>query len=217
MRRSLTLALAISFASPFSASAQQVEITPFVGVVAPLSNLVEEGDPVQGDFTASHGVGPVFGARATVWLTDRVGLEGQAAYALSDGEVEQNGEAVGCADVGLAEDCLDASIFFGAAKVVYRLGRPNAPVLAHLGGGPAVISRSGNAYDSFGIEEGKTDIGGLVNLGVSFRVSPRVFIRVDAEDYISSAKFTNFSGAETDSKLQNDLTITAGVQIRIGG
>jgi hypothetical protein len=216
--RSPALAAAISLVSALSASAQQVRITAFGGVIAPLSNVVEEEDPLIGDFSANHDVGPVFGGRVTVWLTDRVALEGQAAYALSDGEVEQNGEQTDCADVGAPEDCLDASIFLGAAKVMYRLGGPDATVSVHLGGGPAVISRSGNAYDSFAIEDGKTDIGGLVNVGVSFSVSPRVFIRVDAEDYISSAKFADaFGSIDTDSKLQNDLTITAGVQIRIGG
>jgi hypothetical protein len=217
MWRSLGLAPAISFVLAFSASAQQVEVAPFLGVVAPLSNVVEEEDPLFGEFTANHAVGPVFGGRVTVWFTDRLGVEGQAAYALSDGEVEQNGASVECADAGLPDDCLDASIFFGAAKLLYRLGDPAAQLSAHLGGGPAVISRSGNAYDTFAIEEGKTDIGGAVNLGVSFRVAPRLSIRVDAEDYISSAKFTDSFGVETDSKLQNDLTVTAGLQIALGG
>jgi Outer membrane protein beta-barrel domain len=217
MWRSLGLASAICLVPALSASAQLVEVAPFVGVVVPLSNVIEQEDPLFGELAGSHEVGPMFGGRLTLWFTDRLGLEGQAAYAFSNAEAEQGGESFDCADIGLPEDCLDASIFFGAAKLLYRLVSPHAEVSAHLGGGPAVISRSGNAYDSFGIETGKTDIGGLVNLGVSFRVSPRVFIRVDAEDYISSAKFTNLSGLETDSKLQNDLTITAGVQIRIGG
>ncbi len=120
----------------------------------------------------------MFGGRVTVWFTDHVGLEGQGAYALSDGEAEQNGEPFECADAG-----------------------------------PAVIDRSGKAYDAFAVEDGKTDIGGVVNLGLSFRVASGVSVRGDAEDYISSAKFTDSFGDEIDPKLQNDLTLTAGIQI----
>jgi hypothetical protein len=214
MWRSLGLAPAICLVSALSASAQRVDVTPFAGLVAPLSDVFSEEDPIFGA-SAKHDIGPVLGGRVTVWLTDRVGLEGQGAYALSDGKAERNGEPVECADVGLAEDCLDASIFFGAAKLVYRLGESDAGVAAHLGGGPVVIARSGNAYDEFRVEEGKTDLGGVVNLGVSFRVGSRVFIRVDAEDYISSAQFTNTLGAESESKLQNDLKLTAGVQFAV--
>jgi hypothetical protein len=76
--------------------------------------------------------------------------------------------------------------------------------------------RSGDAYDTFDIEEGKTDVGGVVNLGASFRLASGVSLRVDAEDYLSSAKFTDSLGDETDPKFQNDLTLTAGIQIALG-
>jgi hypothetical protein len=213
MWRSLGLTPALWLVPALSASAQLVEVAPFVGMVVPLSNVIEQEDPLFGELAGGHEVGPMFGGRVILWFTDRLGLEGHAAYALSDGEAEQNGQPADCADAGLPDDCLDASIFFGAAKLLYRLGSPDAEVSAHLGGGPAVISRSGNAYDGF--EEGRTDIGGIVNLGISFRVAPRVSIRVDVEDYISSAKFTDSLGDETDSKLQNDLTLTAGVQFAV--
>jgi hypothetical protein len=213
MWRSLGLASAICLVPALSASAQRVEVAPFVGVVVPLSNVIEQEDPLFEELSGRHEVGPMFGGRVILWFTDRLGLEGQAAYAFSNGEVEQDGESFDCADFGLPEDCLDASIFFGAAKVVYQLGGQNGSIRAHLGGGPAIIDRSGNAYQ--GYEEGKTDIGGVVNLGVSFKVAPRVSIRVDAEHYISFAKFTDFSGDETDSELQNDLTLTAGVQFAV--
>jgi Outer membrane protein beta-barrel domain len=214
MWRSLGLASAICLVPALSAWAQLVEVAPFVGVVAPLSNVIEQEDPLFGELAGGHEVGPMFGGRVTLWFTDRLGLEGHAAYALSDGRVEQNGEPMECADLGFPDDCLDASIFFGAAKLLYQLGRPDGLVLAHIGGGPAVIDRSGNAYD--GYEEGRTDIGAVLNLGVSFKVAPRISIRVDAEDYISSAKFTDRGGNETDSELQNDLTVTAGVRFAVG-
>jgi hypothetical protein len=216
MWRSFALTPAICIASASPAWAQRVEVTPFAGAVGPLSNVVEEEATLFGDLTANHKVGPLFGGRVTVWLVSGLGVEGQAAYALSDGEVELDGEPTDCADAGLAEDCLDASIFFGAAKLLYRSGSPDAAASVHLGGGAAVISRSGNAYDTFGIEEGKTDIGGVVNLGASFRLAPSVSIRIDAEDYLSSAKFTDSLGEETDPKFQNDLTLTAGIQIGLG-
>jgi hypothetical protein len=113
------------------------------------------------------------------------------------------------------EDCgdpCDSSIFLAAAKVMYRFGPPMGNSSFHIGGGPAILSRGGNAYEG---ADGTTDIGGVVNLGASFKVGPTISIRVDAEDYLSSAKF-GADGEESESKLQNDVTLSVGAQISVG-
>lgn len=207
LRKSVTLAVAAAAFWTVPAFAQQVELSPYVGAVVPFSNVLEEEDPTLGSTELKHKVGIALGGRVTLWTPGSLGFEGQFAYALSNVKLTVDGTEV--------EDCgeaCDASIVFGAAKVMFRFAPPAGGASFHIGGGPAVISRSGNAYEG---AEGTTDIGGVVNLGVSFKVGPVVSVRVDAEDYLSSAKF-GAEGAESESKFQNDVVLAAGVQIGVG-
>lgn len=140
----------------------------------------------------------------TLWLPSSLGFEGQAAYALSDGKVTVDGTEVECFDC-------DSSIFLAAAKVLYRFAPLAGVASFHIGGGAALIGRGGDLYEGV---EGATDIGGIVNVGASFEVGPLVSVRVDAEDYLSSAKF-GAEGAESESKFRNDLRPTR-LKSRVG-
>ncbi len=58
--------------------------------------------------------------------------------------------------------------------------------------------------------EGIDDLGGTLGLGAKLGHGPMFSIRVDLEDFICSAKF-NSDTEESDSKLQNDLLLSAGL------
>ncbi len=98
-------------------------------------------------------------------------------------------------------------------KGLYRLTpQPDAIWAIHLGGGVALLSHGGDFWDGV---DGTTDIGGVLNVGATFEVSEQVGIRLDVEDFLYAAKFTD-NGEETDSKFQNDLVFTGGIAIMVG-
>lgn len=204
LRNSVVTALVVCAMSAAPAFAQKIEVSPFAGAVVPLSNVIDEAG-----VELKHKAGIAFGGRVTAWMPGSLGFEGQAAYALSDVKLTIDGVEEEC----VGDEC-DSSIFFGAAKVLYRFAPPTGVAAFHIGGGPAVVIRGGNAYEG---ATGTTDIAGILNVGASFKVGPLVSVRVDAEDYLSSAKFgAEGETGETESKLQNDVVLSAGVQISVG-
>ncbi len=189
------------------------------------------------ELTAKHKASFLFGGRLTVWVTDVFGVEGGFAYALSGADVDLAGTADGFefdeadlievvrelggseAVAEVEQDLLepDAYVWLASLKGLYRfVPQPGGIFAIHIGGGVALIGRGGDAFEEVG---GTTDVGGVLNLGATFDVSPQVAIRLDVEDYLYSAKFEDDpSGVEiSDSAFQNDLIFTGGLVIRLGG
>jgi len=200
-RATVLAALALFALAVRPALAQQVmvDINPFGGIYFPISDLVEE-DGV----TGKQKLGPLFGARVTVWLNESFGVEGGFAYAITDAEAEEAG-------VTLEED---ANVMLGTLKGLYQFApSPTAPFMLHVGAGAALIMHGGDAYEDL---EGTTDIGGTVIFGGTYDVSDMVAIRFDAQDFMYSAKF-DVAGVDIgDAKFQNDLVFTGGVVIKVG-
>ncbi len=213
MKRSLAITglLALLAAAP-ALGQPAVEITPTMGVYIPTGNLVEQQIYVDNDAVTAeldHKSGLAIGGRVTVWLPTGIGLEGSYLYAMSDARESASFGGLS----GSASE--DAHVGLGAAKLLYKLGAvPAAPMTFHLGVGLAVISHGGKYWDLVNVD-GTTDVGGVIGLGASLHLPGMVAIRVDAEDYIYSAKFDE-QGAETDSKMQNDLMLTVGLAIKLG-
>lgn len=198
-KRVLTLtalsALAV-LAQPGSAAAQSVSITPFVGYYAPLSDVIEEG----GETITTQGA-LTFGGRLTVQTPGSLGLEATVAHA-SAGVEGFGGET-------------DGSLTILSARALFRLASLGPVGSLHAGAGLAYLMRGGEFWDAFEevlAVEGINDVAGTLGLGAKFGLGPMFAIRVDLEDYIYSAKFSSGSD-ETDSKLQNDLLLSAGLNI----
>jgi opacity protein-like surface antigen len=223
MKRILCVGALLAMTSVAPAAAQQVmiEINPFGGLYLPTTDVIEFDSvildlPSEEMATAKQKTAAAFGGRITIWLQQAFAIEGGFAYALSDGDVELNGQDL--CDTSFDGDAIvcDANVWFGSLKGLYRFApQAGANWAIHLGAGPAVISRGGDAFED---ADGKTDIGGVLNVGASFDLTPQVAIRLDAEDYLYSAKFEDSeSGVELgDSKFQNDLLFTGGIAIRLG-
>lgn len=65
--------------------------------------------------------------------------------------------------------------------------------------------------------DGTTDFGGVLGIGILLNVSDNIGVRIDAQDYLYSAKFSDEeTGEETDSEFQNDLLFSAGLSIGLG-
>jgi len=212
MKKALSIAalLGLFLATPALAQQPEIDISALGGLVLPTSDLVEETDPFGEGAAVSNATAAMFGARVAVWVTEVFGIEGGFSYALSDLELDVGGTDV-CDD---PDTICDSNVWMGSVKGLYRIQpMPDAIWAIHLGGGAAVIGRGGDALEGV---DGTTDIGGVLNVGVSVDVTPQVAIRLDVEDYLYSAKF-EVDGVESESKFQNDLAITGGVTIKVGG
>jgi hypothetical protein len=197
----VAVALALSAGSALGQT-PSLELTPYVGVFVPTNDLV---DVPSIDLTVKQEAGLALGARLTYGLPGAWAIEGGFLYALSDNESDDAGDVVGT----------DANVWAGSGRLLYRIGVPLAPISVHLGGGLAVFGRGGDAY---GEAEGTTDFGGVVGVGATLDLPILLKIRADVEDYIYSVALSGGEeDEEFDSRLQNDLVVSIGVVLGLGG
>ncbi|MDP2528162.1 MAG: hypothetical protein Q8W51_00295 [Candidatus Palauibacterales bacterium] len=134
-------------------------------------------------------------------------MEGGFGYALSDVKTNPTtGTSVS----------VNAKVWLADLSLVYAFPLRGDVASFFVKAGPTLIGHTGkDAWDGV---SGRTDVGGVGGVGMRFKVAPMVLIRIDAEDHIFAAKFTeDASGGETNSKLQNDLVLSAGLSIAAGG
>jgi opacity protein-like surface antigen len=222
----LTLALV-----PSSLSAQtQVAISGFGGAYLPASDLTTgifnfspgsiPGFPAfSGDVAATFRQKTAFqfGGRATVWPTQRFGIEAEAAYALSDLNVDLLVPIIDPGPpltVNLFEgsDKINSSVFLGSVNVVFGLIRPPLePLVVFISGGIGFVSRGGDAGRIF---DSTSNVAFTWGFGLKYGVARGLWLRADVRDYIY--KFD--AGIEQlKSKWQNDLLVSAGLEVSFGG
>jgi outer membrane protein W len=202
--------------------ADKIVVTPYMGVYVPTNDIAKIGVGAgAASLTANikHQTALVGGLNLSYWLTDRVGIEGGAAYTKSGIKgnllVEQPGGTV--AETGSQY----AHVWLGSAKLMLQVLPQTSDFNLRLGFGPAIISRAGSAYGSDAQLKvtGKTDIGAALSLCSRVPVSSNVSVRLRAEDYMYSGKL-GFKSAVTpadnftfDSRFQHDLVFSAGLQL----
>lgn len=189
-----------SVGSPSRLAAQaKLEFTPFAGLYIPTANVID-----QSGVTLKQKTTVAFGGRVAVWVSERIGVEGSFGFAPSGVKAET---PLGSADTS-------ASIVMASGRVL--IGLPSSGNTSyHLIVGGGIVSHGGAGYEG---ATGKTDIGGVVGAGARIKVGPSLRLRLDLEDNLFSAKFKEpISGLETDSKFQNDLVISLGLAIPLGG
>lgn len=214
--RALVLALLLALL-PSSLRAQQpvsFAISAFGGVYFPAADLFDETGP-GGAISYGHQAGFAGGGRLAVWPTSRIGIEAEAAYLSAKIE----GDLLLVTDTGLVTLTADedATAFVGSVSLVYALIRPPLePLAVYLSGGVGWVSRGGDFFEDF---EDTSDIAGVVGLGIKYGVARGVWLRADLKDYISKYEEEVFSDAIGDdtSRLQNDMVITGGFEVRFGG
>jgi hypothetical protein len=190
---------AVAIASPSRASAQAVDLTPFVGVFVPVSDYV-----VEDEFIARHKAGVAVGARVTYQTAGSIGFTAAGMYAVSDLEVEDEGETF--------EGSGNVLTFSGSVR--YRLPSRSG-IQPHITGGVAVLMRGGEFYDEFEWSN-TTDIGGVIGAGIGIPFGERFRMAIDLEDFISSASVMEGS-MTSQSRLQNDITLSLGLTVPVSG
>jgi opacity protein-like surface antigen len=197
---------------PASLDAQvQFSAGVFGGAFIPTTDLSTQGSSSAADYKyLKLKTGWTVGGRAAIWITPRLAIEGEGAYVGSNLEIfNQEGGTV------LADTSFTANMFYGSLNLMYLLIAPAfEPISVYLAGGVGFVGRSSSLYDSTASLTSTSNVAGTLGLGIRYGVARSVLIRADIRDYIYSYKEEQFS---PDSKLQNDLLISAGVEYVFGG
>jgi hypothetical protein len=221
MRPTIRSLVAVLVLAPLMNAAGQakgrVELTPFIGMYLPVADIINISDPTGSGLDLAFSQKSAFslGGRLGYGLSDRAALEGAFGYTSSDVKID-----VG----GFGSVALGGTVLQGSARVLYRLNAPASPTAWHLVGGVAMISRGGEVWDTLSTDstsvDGRTDFGVVIGGGVSLPVGKGLALRIDVEDYVYQAKFTfDLAGSrlDTESQLQNDLVLSVGLAIQLGG
>jgi len=217
--RALGLALALALLPSSMPAQTQFAVSGFGGVFLPASDLLSGIFPLEElgtEAAATFRQKTAFqvGGRLTVWPTPRFGIEAEAVYALSDMHVDllipDAGPPLGLAE---GEDDFDANVLMGSVNAVFALIRPPLePLVVFVSAGIGFVSRGAELEDGTDIFEDKTDIAGTWGFGLKYGVARGVWLRGDVRDYVSV-----FQEGDLESKWQNDLLVSVGLEYSFGG
>jgi hypothetical protein len=221
----VTSLLVLAGAEPGSA---QVELALHGGIYIPLADLVVREVPGFGSTPAKElgwrqRTAAAVGGRVTVWLSRRLGLEAAALFTPSN--LARDLELGPPVETG-------TNITAATGRVVWRLGDPDRPVTYHLLAGIGFAARSGPAFDNSPWDAsrhiaGTTDLAVVVGGGLRAKLSPRVDLRLDVDDYAYSPEvvmvFTDPAPDGTvmrferafDTELVNDLVVSLGLAFEL--
>ena len=206
----LTLSLILALASPLAAQGR-FGIGAFGGAFFATSDLIDE--VAEGVGILDQKTGFSFGGRLGWWPLERLGVEAEGGLAISDVRVRVPGEPEGSDG---------ANVYFGSVNLLYAIVKPPLePLSVYISGGLGLIGRSGDAWSDDVINfQGLTDVAGVIGFGIRYGIARGVNLSADIRDYISSFKL-EVEGIDQellpDAKLQNDLFITAGLELTFGG
>lgn len=218
--RSAAWAALIAAAMPNTAAAQ-VELGTYVGLFVPASDVASYvfviptfASPINPHSGATEDTAIVHlrqemsatvGARLTVWLSERVGVEAAASYTPSQLQAKES-ELIGA-----------------TARVLLRFGLPAQTSALHVLGGLGFLRRGGDGYERL---QGTTELRLVIGSGLRVQVSRKLTVRVDIEDNLSKPNLgfrergwisVEDSPLELDNHLQHDITISPSLVVTLGG
>lgn len=179
--------------------AQQVSLSPEIGLYVPTERLLEAADGSVGELE----MGPSFGARLSLWFGRRVGASVAGSYVPT---------TFAFAPGGGPGESRDARLFNGSGQLVVFLLPRHRPLSAYLNGGVGVVSRGGVAFTD-GAET--TSLSGVFGGGVALRVGGMAFT-LGADLFTYSAGYAS-PGIDADDLSQRDLLARLGLGIPLGG
>lgn len=223
-RYGATVLAVLLLLSPSALSAQEFTINAFGGAFLPAADLTGgsvffapgEVQGFAGEVATAwrHKVAFDFGGRVAIWPSSRVAIEAEAAFAMSDVDLEVSVPVVRDTTqlvLGLEQGTrqLDGGVFLGSVNLVYAVLRPPLePLVVFVSTGLGFVNRGGDLSDIF---DSTTDIAFTWGFGYKYGIARGVWLRGDVRDYVSK-----FSDEELDDEWQNDLMVTAGVEVSFG-
>ena len=147
----------------------QIEIAPYAGAYRPTS-ILGSGAGV----TLKQRPSIALGVLVTHWWPGHLGIEGTLGYAPSPLKGTQDPSPV------------SAHILAASAQGLLRVTSAKARVGLQMGGGVGLVNHGGFAYPPW-YAGPTTFLGGIASVGASIRLTKRLAVRFDAEDFIYSA------------------------------
>jgi hypothetical protein len=189
-------------ASPAQAQ-RQFEITPFIGYLIPVGTLYQGGDLGTSEISQTSGF--AFGANFAYSTTPRLALEGQLGFASGDMDASPGGKE---------DDNL--IIFSGVAR--YQVNSVSDRNKIHVLGGLGIIHHGGDAVGQLkdAGTKGFTDLGLVLGGSYSIPIGRGLHARFEGRDHVYSSKLKDDQGGESDSSLQNDFVLMAGISVPLG-
>ncbi len=163
-----------------------------------------EGPPIEKRLLASLSVG----LDAFSWVTGRVGFAAKVSYSSARVAVTQPGNV---------QD-RDASVILANARMLFAvtpltLADGTMPPMAFfIGAGAGLVNRSGAIW---AYESGLTSPALVLNVGVQTPAGPRMVMRIEVEDYISTAQFNVGEPSQTAAQTHHDVTLSLSLCYRV--
>jgi hypothetical protein len=189
-------------ASPVEAQ-RQFEITPFIGYLIPVGTLYKGGDLGTAEISQTSGF--AFGANFAYNTSPRLALEGELGFASGDFDANPGGK--------VSDNLI---IFSGVAR--YQVNRLTDRNRIHVLGGLGVIHHGGDAVGQLkdAGTKGFTDLGLVLGGSYSLPIGQALNVRFEGRDHIYSSKLKDDQGGQSDSSLQNDFILMAGISLPLG-
>ncbi len=196
-------------------SGQSVEFTPYVGVYAPTSNVIDESGafcsaigrggngPITCGTTVRQRTTLAVGARVTAWPSKRFGVDLAWGYAMSGVRGMTYNES-GPRDTS-------ANVTTVTARLLISVIPHDSKSWLYLTAGPALIVHSGAAYTDF---NRTTAWGPAVGVAARFHILRSLVLRADVQDYLYTADFEDtFTQERTGGQTQNDFVVSLGLSV----
>jgi hypothetical protein len=202
-RRLVAALLGMSLVATSSAWAQQLTVSPTVGIYAPSQELAKGLGKQKG--------GLAVGGQLRLWFSPRLGISATGAYVPSrlQGSVTETGLTKGTDK--------STSLWFGSGRLNYWLLPPSGSFTFGVNGGLGLVGRGAmsatDAAGNFYVAKARSDLGGVLGATVGFSLGG-LGLSVSADDYIYNPDMFEQPGA--NSRMQHDLQFSLGVGLPLG-
>ncbi|HKG92747.1 MAG TPA: outer membrane beta-barrel protein [Gemmatimonadaceae bacterium] len=209
--RAGSIICSLALATLPAAAAAQVEVTPFVGSNMPqryfgFDRLDANGFRMEQRSRFAEGV--QLGARATSWVTRRLGAELSVATSRHERRIETRGvdPVTGYATRWSTERAGDVRALVVGARAMARANPRGGPVALHAGAGVVHVRWGDNP-----LSDRQSDGGTGLSLaaGLRVRVAERLGARLDVES-------DRYTFGEFQRVRANDVAVTVGLSLAIG-
>lgn len=193
---SLVVVCCLAISITASAQKKSVALTPYIGVMVPLGDVVRADAIAAGSPVAEHNIDLLFGGELSYWWSQKWGAELGVMYAPNAIDSDAFG----------VPGKVDATFLTVSARLLYDFGNdPTKPSFFLSSGLGFFVTNYDAPLDM------TTGGMGLLGLGLNIPMSSAVAVRIDVTDYLTATNWELSGGGETSKLLQNDLTVKGGL------
>jgi opacity protein-like surface antigen len=190
-------------ASAMPLAAQQVKPTVFD--VTPYAGYMMFGKLFTGPVgtSISAGSGPVYGAQMSLTMAKNVALYGNVGYSSSDLKIGL--PIIGGLDVGSSK----ALMYDGGVELKVPMQAASMVTPFVQGGIGAIKYEVSSGF----LDANATNVAYNFGGGVDVRLTPNFGLRLMAKDYLGKFDFKEATSFDLNSKMTNNVALSAGVKL----